>query len=113
MLALVVAGHLAVLYAPSTPSGGGVPHLDKVVHLVAFAAVAACARWCGLPRAPVVVVLLAHAVLSEVVQGAVLSARSADPLDAVADVVGVVLGALVPLPGAAATRPRAAGTMTR
>ncbi len=119
MLVLVALVHLVVLYAPSSPSGGGVPHLDKAVHVAVFAAVAVCARWCGLPRSPVVVALLAHAVLSEVVQGVLLSGRSADPLDAVADVVGVVLGALVPVPGArragsgaGATRSGAAGTMS-
>ena len=54
------------------------------------------------------VAFAAHAVVSEVVQGAVLSARSGDVLDTVADLVGIGLGVLVwVLVGQVAARRRA------
>lgn len=95
-LAVAVAVHLAVLYWPRPPDvGAGVPHLDLVVHLVVFGAVALCAVRCGLPLRWVVVALLAHAVVSEVVQDAVVPDRTGDWRDAVADAAGTLLGAVL------------------
>lgn len=95
-LAVAVVVHLAVLYWPRPPDvGGGVPHLDLVVHLVVFGAVAVCAVRCGLPLTWVVVVLLAHAVVSELVQAYVVPDRTGDWRDAVADAVGTLLGVLL------------------
>jgi VanZ family protein len=91
LLALTVAVQLVVLYAPRAPSAGSVPGLDKVVHAAVFGAVAWAALRCGFARSPVAVVLVAHAVLSEVLQAGLLPARSGDPLDVVADLAGVVL----------------------
>ena len=119
-LALVVV-QLVVLYAPRTPSGGGLLHADKVVHALVFGAVLVAARRCALPRLPVAAALLVHAVVSELVQHHLLPGRSGDPLDLAADAAGVLLAALVPLradgrrhrPGrpAAAPPPDRAGTM--
>lgn len=97
VFAVVVLGHLAVLYAPRAPSGGGVPGLDKVVHLAVFAAVVWAGRRAGVGTAALVVAALLHAPVSEALQHWVLPGRSGDPLDAVADVAGVALGALLPV----------------
>ncbi len=89
--------HLVVLYAPSAGGGGQVPGLDKLVHALVFGAVAVTGRRAGLSVPPLAALLLAHAVLSEVLQAALLPGRSGDPLDALADGVGALLGLAVPL----------------
>ncbi|NHC12874.1 VanZ family protein [Motilibacter deserti] len=85
---------LAVVYAPSSGPGGGVPYLDKAVHAAIFGLVAWAGLRLRLPAGPLLGVLGAHAVLSEVLQGTLLPRRSGDVLDTVADVVGIALGAL-------------------
>ncbi len=91
-LAGVAALSLVLLFAPG---GGGEPLFtgdDKVVHLLLFAALAAAARWrCG-PSTAALLAVAAYAPVSELVQAALLPSRSGDPLDVVADLVGVVLG---------------------
>lgn len=91
-LAVAVVVHLVVLYAPRSPGTGGLPMVDKVVHLAVFAAVAYTAVRAGLPWRPVLAALLAHAVVSELLQHVVLPGRSGDAYDAVADAAGAVLG---------------------
>lgn len=86
---------LVVVYAPSAGSAGTVPYLDKAVHLIVFAAAAATAVRTRLPLAPVIGALLAHAVVSEVIQAYALPARSGDVLDALADMVGTLAGLFV------------------
>jgi hypothetical protein len=83
--------HLVVLYAPRAPAGPGLPWLDKAVHVTIFAAVGVTAVRAGLPSRPVLVLLLAHAGVSELVQAWWLPHRRGDPLDAAADAAGVVL----------------------
>jgi hypothetical protein len=83
--------HLVVLYAPRAPATPGPVWIDKVVHLIIFAAVGVSAVWAGLPRGPVLGLLLVHAGVSEVVQGTLLPDRSGDVYDALADAVGVLL----------------------
>lgn len=81
-----------------SPSGGGVsafPGADKLVHLVLFTLLAAATRWRFGPRTVALVVLMAYAVASEVVQGVLLASRSGDPLDVIADLAGVALGWLL------------------
>lgn len=95
LLAVAVLVQLVVLYAPSGPSGSPFPGSDKVVHVLVFLVPVAVALLAGLPSRLVVGVFAGHAVLSEVVQGAALPARSGDPFDVVADLVGVVLGVLL------------------
>ena len=92
LLAVAVAVQLVVLYAPSGPSDSPFPGSDKVVHVLVFAVPVTIALLAGGPLRPVVAVFAAHAVLSEVVQHALLPGRSGDPLDVVADLVGVGLG---------------------
>jgi hypothetical protein len=84
--------NLVVLYWPRAVAGGQLPYVDKVVHLVVFGAVALTGVWVGLPVRWLVVVLVLHAVTSELVQHFWIPARSGDPADAVADILGVVVG---------------------
>src|SRR5699024_1629314 len=85
LLVLALLVHLAVLYAPQVPGGGpaAVPGADKVAHLGVFALVVLLALRAGLPARWVVPLALAHAVLSELVQHAVLPGRSGDVWDTV------------------------------
>ncbi|REF37611.1 VanZ family protein [Thermasporomyces composti] len=89
--------NLVAVYAPSQPTTSdlSIPHADKVGHLVIFAAVAWTGRGVGLPVRPLLGVLVLHAVSSEVIQATVLDDRSGDVYDAVADLVGVAVGALL------------------
>ncbi|GAA4874252.1 hypothetical protein GCM10025788_10990 [Serinicoccus chungangensis] len=88
------------LYAPQMPGPDGVPGLDKVGHLVAFAVPAALAWW--LRARWLVPVLVLHALVSEPLQQVLAPGRQADPLDAATDLLGVALGVWV----AATTRRR-------
>jgi hypothetical protein len=87
---VVVAVHLAVLYWPRTPSGGGLP-IDKVVHAAIFAVVLWAAARARLWVWPVGILLAIHAVVSELVQHYLLTGRSGDPADSIADLVGVAI----------------------
>jgi VanZ family protein len=87
---IAVAVHLAVLYWPRSPSTGGLP-IDKVVHAVIFGMVLWAAARAGLPGRPVAVVLVVHAVVSELIQHFLLTGRSGDVTDSVADVAGVLI----------------------
>jgi len=103
--ALAVLLQLVVLYAPRAPSTGGVPGVDKAVHLAVFGLAAWTGLRAGVPGRLLLPLLLAHAVVSEVLQHLVLPDRSGDPLDAVADAAGVLLGAgLAVLAGRRASR---------
>ncbi len=85
--------HLVALYWPWPGDGREfLPHLDKVVHALVFGAVALAGARAGLPVRPLAVVLIAHAGLSEAVQGSVLDQRGADPRDVIADLIGTALG---------------------
>ncbi len=92
LFAAAVAGQLVVLYAPRAPSADGVPGLDKVVHVLVFAAVLGLGWWAGAPRPLVLVVSVVQAPVSELLQWAVLPNRSGDLLDLAADLVGCALG---------------------
>jgi hypothetical protein len=89
----VVLVSVVVLFLPasSTPTGlppGG----DTAVHLLLFAALAWTGRLAALPAAGLVPALVAYAVGSEVLQGLLPLGRSADPRDAVVDVIGIAVG---------------------
>src|SRR6476660_5438731 len=91
VLAVALAVNLALLYWPRAPGPGaldGVPDLDKVVHVATFASVAWAGLRAGLPARWWLPLLAGHAVLSEVLQHALLPHRSGDPFDVVADIVG-------------------------
>ena len=99
LLAAAVAVQLAVLYWPSPVDTGAtlVPGADKVVHLLVFAAVALAGRLARVPLPLLAVLLVGHAVVSELVQHHMLSRRSGDPWDLAADVAGVLAGLAAPL----------------
>lgn len=83
------------LYAPDTSGvpGGEIPGLDKVAHALIFALPTyALIRAFGRV-APVAAAMVAQALVSEFLQGALLPHRSGDPLDVAADAVGLGLGA--------------------
>jgi VanZ family protein len=88
---VAVALNLAALYSPGSP-GPGIPYLDKVTHLLLFAAVAFTGRRIGLPSGWLAGVLVLNAAVSELVQYAWLPHRSGDVFDALADLAGVALG---------------------
>jgi len=85
---------LVVLYAPSSPTEPPFANADKVVHALVFLVPVAAALLAGGRPRFVVGVFAAHAVVSEVVQRALLAGRAGDPIDVVADLVGVGLGVL-------------------
>ncbi len=107
IFAFVYAAVALLMFIPLSRGGGvpTVPHLDKVVHLVAWSMVSLgtwpvvrvirVTRHMSVGRRLVIVVMFAtlFGVAVELIQG--LSAhRSADVWDAVADMVGAALGAL-------------------
>jgi hypothetical protein len=89
------AGQLFVLYWPGSPGPPVFPYADKVVHLAVFGLVAFLGRGVGIRAWVIGGILVAHAVVSEVIQATLLPARSGDPVDALADIVGVGLGLAV------------------
>jgi VanZ family protein len=93
VLALVVS--VVLLFAPSGGGAPSVPGLDKVVHAAIFLSLAGTARWRFGPHPRLLGAVVGYAVVSEVVQAALLSQRRGDPYDVVADVVGAVAGWLL------------------
>lgn len=83
------------LYWPRVATTGGLQGGDKVAHVLLFGAPALVGVLARVPTPIVGGVLLAHAVLSEMIQGALLPNRGAELADAGADVVGVALGLAV------------------
>ncbi|PKW27113.1 VanZ family protein [Phycicoccus duodecadis] len=94
-LVLAVLVQFVVLYAPRAPGVEPFPNADKVVHLLLFLVPTLLGLAAGLAPRAVVGLLAAHAVVSEVVQGALLPHRSSDPLDVLADLTGVALAVLL------------------
>ncbi|MFC7618829.1 VanZ family protein [Microlunatus sp. GCM10028923] len=104
LLCAVVISCLAQLIALYRPAGPPtpdvIPHLDKAGHLVIFALpVLLIMLWRAARRgdrpgfgAAVIAIFAGHAVLSEILQGALLPQRSGDPLDVVADLLGIAIG---------------------
>lgn len=93
----VLVVYLGALYAPGSrdPGPGFFPEgTDKVVHVLLFAVPAFLARMTVRAWWPVVLLVL-HAPISEVIQWRFVPARSGDPLDLVADFLGIVLGLVV------------------
>ena len=94
------------LYRPmGPPTDPAIPGLDKIGHLTVFALpvflILRSQATTAIPRMSarlfsvlVVIVFAAHAVLSEILQATLYAHRTGDPLDSVADVVGVSLGYL-------------------
>jgi hypothetical protein len=94
VFAVAVLVSLAVLFAPADDVPASPPGVDKLVHLLLFAALAASGRWAGARAGVLGGLLVVYAALSEVVQGLSALERSASAADWVADVVGVAAGLL-------------------
>ncbi|MGR6965531.1 VanZ family protein [Geodermatophilus sp. URMC 61] len=94
VFAVVVLVSLAVLFAPADDVPSSPPGVDKLVHLLLFAALAGSGRWAGARAGVLAVLLVVYAAVSEVVQGLSALERSASVVDWVADVVGVLAGLL-------------------
>ncbi|GAA2095747.1 MULTISPECIES: hypothetical protein [Brevibacterium] len=92
LLLLCLAVQLTGLYSPSDSGPAPFPHSDKVFHAAAFAAVTATALLAGIRMRWVLALNAAHAIASELIQGFFLDARTGDPLDVLADLVGIGLG---------------------
>ena len=91
---VAIALQLIALYSPQVPAGPQITGLDKVVHVSIFAAPALAALMAGVSGPWALGVLAMHGPISELVQHFALAHRSGDPLDAMADLVGVGLGSL-------------------
>ncbi|MDJ0523367.1 MAG: VanZ family protein [Planctomycetota bacterium] len=100
---LCTSAVLVMCFLPgdATPSAP-VVNLDKVVHVVAFAAVAFAWRRSGLSATRTLALGLALAVITEVGQSLLQQGRSGDVLDFAADAAGVLLGLLLARGGGAA-----------
>ncbi|WP_214369050.1 VanZ family protein [Pseudonocardia sp. H11422] len=83
---------VVVLFAPASGVPSAPPGVDKLVHLLLFAALAGTGRSAGLPLRPLAVALVAYATASEVLQAVLPIGRSGDVLDALVDVAGIALG---------------------
>ena len=94
VFAVVVLVSLAVLFAPADDVPASPPGVDKLVHLLLFAALAVSGRWAGARAGVLGALLVLYAAVSEVVQGVSALERSASVADWVADVVGVLAGLL-------------------
>ena len=108
---LAVTAQLWGLYrVAGPPTAPWFPHVDKLQHAAGFAlpvallllalGLRAAERSHRLSRRTVGVVLAVfavHAVLSEVVQHRFYASRTGDPVDVLADLLGVVLGAALAL----------------
>jgi len=99
---LIVLGIVAVvvqcigLYGPpGPPAAPGLP-VDKVEHLLGFAVPVGLFVAARVNPWWVLGLAVGQAVTSEVVQGLLLPDRSGDPLDLLADLVGIALGWAVP-----------------
>lgn len=90
-----VAVQLGVLYWPRAAQPAPALPLDTAVHVLIFAAVAWAGLRAGVPAVALLALLVAHSVVSEVAQELLLPRRSGDAADVLADVSGVLLGALV------------------
>lgn len=93
----LVVGQAAVLYAPSAPPPPGALHsrgvpVDKVIHFVTFAAPTFALVRAGLPWRAAGLAMAGHAVVSELVQHHLMSGRSGEPGDVLANLSGVLGG---------------------
>ena len=93
--AVAVLVSLAVLFAPASDVPSAPPGVDKVVHLLLFAALAGTGRWAGVRLRPLAVLLVVYAAVSELLQSLDVLSRSTSVADWLADVAGVLLGLLV------------------
>jgi hypothetical protein len=91
-LAAALAVQLVTLYSPEVAGAPQIAGMDKVVHVLVFAAPALAALLAGISAPWALGILALHAPLSELIQHFALSHRSGDASDVMADFVGVALG---------------------
>lgn len=91
---LLLAASLYAFLSPATPDGGP-EGSDKVVHALIFATLTLTGGWAGLRPLPLAAGLAAYAVSTELLQATLPLGRHGDPLDMLADLVGVGLGLAV------------------
>jgi hypothetical protein len=103
VFAATIVANLLVLYWPRSVSQGGVPEIDKIVHIGIFAIVAVAGLRARVPLGWLVGLLAADAVSSELAQHWLLANRTGDPLDVAADLVGVAVGVFIGLKLTSAT----------
>lgn len=103
---------LSAIPAHDLPAGPGIPHFDKVIHAAVYAVLLSSFRyWRGARRAPrewlagAVAACLVAAAGDEWHQGTV-PGRSPDPLDLLADSLGIAAAAAVWAGGPALLRHR-------
>ena len=85
---MAFAGSLVVLFSPKTPDGVGSHGRDKLIHACLFGLLAFLAQRAygfGL------LLVLAYAVVSEVLQAVLPIGRDGNVLDALADMTGALL----------------------
>ena len=92
VFAVVVLVSLAVLFAPAADVPSAPAGVDKLVHGALFAALALAGRWAGCAAGPLGGSLVGYAVASELIQGLTPLQRTASVADALADVVGILVG---------------------
>ena len=93
-----LAVHLVVLYSPKAVGGPPITGIDKVTHVLIFAAPALALLMAGISgpgRRWALGILALHAPVSELIQHLALPSRSGDLYDVVADLGGVALAATV------------------
>ena len=110
---LVVLVSVAVLFAPGDDVPAALPGVDKVVHLLLFAALAVTGRWAGLRPPALAVGLAGYAAVSEVLQAVLPLARSGSVADLAADLAGVAVGLAGWHAGSALRRGAAPGSLSR
>jgi hypothetical protein len=93
-LGVALAVQLITVYSPQGVGGPQIAGLDKVVHVVVFAAPALAALMAGISVSWALGILAVHAPVSELAQHFALPTRSGDVLDMMADLGGVALGGL-------------------
>jgi len=94
-VALTVGLSLVLLFSPQGVGDPVFANADKVVHYLLFALLASTVRWRFGARQRLLWLVFAYAVLSEVIQAALLPGRSGDVVDVLADIAGASLGWLV------------------
>ena len=91
---LSLLGHLAVLYWPVVTVVGPVTWSDKVVHVLVFAVPVVLVGRATRRPLWTTLAFAAHAPVSELTQQLLLPGRSGDLWDVVADLAGVLVGAV-------------------
>jgi hypothetical protein len=111
--ALALGVNLVLLFWPRPAGPDGLPGLDKAVHLATFGALAFTGLRVGFAAPWWLPLLAVHAVTSEIVQDRLLSRRTGDPLDVLADLAGVLAGTLLARASWGSDRSRPGGDADR